>query len=108
LILSVAGFFLIRELFPDNKTVLIDLNGKPAFIFPLNEDRTIPVEGPAGKTFVQIRGSKVRIVDSPCPNKLCVKQGWIDKGVLVCLPNRVIVTLRGRDGDNGEIDAVTR
>jgi hypothetical protein len=107
-LLSISGFFFVRKILPEKQTVLIDTDGKPAYILPLGEDRTISVEGPEGKTVVEIRRNMVRIIDSPCRNKLCVRQGWIKSGALVCLPNKVVVTVRGHDSNNRGIDAITR
>ena len=98
----------MRVLLPKGKTVHIDVNGSTAYVLPLEKDRTISVAGPRGKTIVEIFGRKVRIVDSPCPDKLCVKQGWIQKGSLVCLPNSVTVLVKGTDTSAEEIDAVTQ
>jgi hypothetical protein len=108
IVFSIAGIVFIRELLPESQTVVIDVDGRPAYILPLNEDKTISVDGIEGLTVVEIRGSRVRITDSPCPNKLCVKQGWIKNGSVVCLPNRVVVTVRGTDDNSRGVDAVTR
>jgi hypothetical protein len=108
LLLSVAGLFFINKILPERKTVLIDADGKPAYTLPLSEDRTVSVDGPEGKSVVEIRRSRVRIIDSPCRNRLCIQQGWVTSGAIVCLPNRVVVTIQGRDTDHGVFDAVTR
>jgi hypothetical protein len=107
-ILSLSGIFFIREIFPESQTVLIDADGKPAYVLPLNEDKTVSVEGSEGKTIVEIRGNKVRIIDSPCRNKLCIRQGWIETGGVVCLPNKVVVTIRGHEDNVRGVDAITR
>lgn len=107
-ILSLASFFFVREVLPVRETVEIDVNGKPAYVFPLDEDRIIQVQGSLGNTVVEIRERRVRIVDSPCPNRLCVKQGWIWTGSVICLPNNVSVTIGGHDDRESDIDAITR
>lgn len=107
-VLSVAGLFLIRDILPERETVLITVEGKPVAVFPLGEDRTISVDGFAGKTLVEISGNRVRISASPCPNKLCVSRGWIRTGSVICLPNRVTATISGRFDKNAKSDAVTR
>ena len=106
--ISILGIFFMRVLLPEGKTVHIDVNGSTAYVLPLEKDRTISVAGPRGNTIVEIFGRRVRIVDSPCPGKLCVKQGWIQKGSLVCLPNSVTVLVEGSDTSPEEIDAITR
>jgi len=46
---------------------------------------------------IEIEGGRARVVDSPCRDKLCVRAGWLDRpgDVAVCLPQRVIVEIRG-------------
>ena len=46
---------------------------------------------------IEIDGSRARVVDSPCRDKLCVHAGWLERpgDVAVCLPRRVIVEIRG-------------
>ena len=58
IVLSLSGIFFIREILPESQTVLIDAEGKPAYVLPLNEDRTVSVEGSEGKTIVEIRGKR--------------------------------------------------
>jgi len=108
IILSLSGICFIREILPESQTVLIDADGKPAYVLPLNEDKTVSVEGSEGKTIVEIRGKRVRIMDSPCRNKLCIRQGWVETGGVVCLPNKVVVTIRGHEENDRGVDAVTR
>jgi len=108
IVLSLSGILFIREILPESQTVLIDVDGRPAYILPLSEDKTLSVEGSAGKTIVEIRRKKVRIVDSPCRNKLCIRQGWVETGGVVCLPNKVVVTIRGHEDKEKGVDAITR
>jgi hypothetical protein len=104
---SLAGIFFIKDIIPQSKSVLVEVNGKPVYILPLDKNRTLSVEGPAGNTTIEIKDRKVRITDSPCRNKLCVKQGWINSGSIVCLPNRVIVTVGNKDRQKDGPDAIT-
>lgn len=105
IILSLSGLFLVKGLALSGNTATIEVNGKLIYRLSLKEDRTIEVHGPIGITRVEVKAGKIRIVDSPCPNKLCVRQGWIKRGAIICLPNRVVVTI---GGDNtGEVDAIS-
>jgi hypothetical protein len=76
--------------------VHITAEGAEYAVVPLDEDRIINVPGPLGKTTVEINGSRVRVLDSPCPNKVCVSQGWVERPgeTIVCLPNRVSITVK--------------
>ena len=74
------------------------------YIYSLDEDGIYEVKGLCGKTVFEITGGRVRILDSACPNKTCVAQGF--SSVLVCLPNDVIITVEDEKTE-GAFDAVT-
>ena len=82
------------------------------WVFPLDSTETLEVQGPLGTTTVEISPGSVRVLDSPCPEKICVKTGSISRPgqTIACLPNRVFVVIRGASGDDegGEADAYSR
>lgn len=109
LIGSVAGIFVAKDAMPQATRVVIDVRGRPAYNFPIDVNRTVTFYGPYGKMVVQIKNRRVRMKEAHCPNLLCVKEGWISKGVIVCLPNRVVIAVGGGGSAGpGNIDAVTR
>lgn len=71
--------------------------------FDLNINGKYFVDGKIGKTTFEIKDKKIRVVDSPCPNKTCIHQGFAK--TLVCLPNDVIIQLM--EGDDG-FDAIAQ
>lgn len=91
--LSLYSFVFIREALPQGSTARIEVEGRPVYSLPLNQDKTVSVAGPLGTTVVEIRGGHVRVADSPCRNGLCKHQGWTSRGAIVCLPNRVVITV---------------
>jgi len=76
--------------------------------FPLSKDRTVHVPGPLGTTDVVIRQGSVRVVDSPCPHRVCVSMGEKRRSgeTVACVPNRVLVLVCSRRGSG--VDAITR
>jgi len=105
--LFVSGFGFLLLLRRNNNVqecVIQWQEGKA--IIRLPRDTVLVLSGPVGKTTVVINGKGARITDSDCPRKLCVRMGRAERTgqVLVCVPNRVMVMLKGR----GEIDAITR
>jgi hypothetical protein len=48
----------------------------------------------------------VRVKEAHCPNLICVKEGWISRGAIVCLPNRIVVLVGGGKARK-DVDAVT-
>ena len=107
IILSLSGIMFIRVFLPIGQNVRIEVDGRPAFVLPLDDERTVSVQGPAGITVVEIKDHLVRVIDSPCHNKLCVKQGWIRRGAIVCVPNKVVVKIGAEDRKENIIDAIT-
>ncbi len=80
--------------------VVVEASGKQ-WIYPLSAERRLPVAGPLGDTIVVIDAGGARVVDSPCPDKLCVAMAAVSKPGqwIACLPNRVFVRVRGTTGE---------
>ena len=105
-ILSAYGFVFAKDVMPRGSEVRIEVDGIPRYILPLSVNRVIRVSGVSGNTIVEINNGRVRIKDAPCPNKLCIHQGWINTGAIVCLPNRILVIITG-PGIKKDIDGIT-
>jgi hypothetical protein len=104
---SVAGIFISRDAMPQATGVIIDVGGKPAYNFPIDVNRTVTLQRPYGRMVIEIKDRRVRVEEAHCPNLLCVKEGWITRGVIVCLPNKVVVTVGGGTPGPKGVDAVT-
>lgn len=65
----------------------------------LDQNQTIFIQGPLGTTTVVVKDKRVKITDSPCQQKVCVKMGWKYKRgeMIACLPNEVIIRIPGKD-----------
>ncbi len=74
---------------------------------PLNEVREtyrFTVTGDEGHVNeIEIRPGSIGIISADCPDKLCVRQGFISDSRLpvTCLPNRVVIRLRPQE-ENSE------
>ncbi len=104
---SIAGIFISREAVSQSSDVTIEVNGTPAYTFPLTVDRTVAVQSTCGETVIEIKDRRARIKEAHCPKQLCVRQGWVSRGVIVCLPNKIVVTVGGAVGRREKLDAVT-
>ena len=73
---------------------------------------TIHLEGHSIDCTIEVDGTKMRFVNSKCPDHTCELTGWVDKvgDTAVCLPARVLIKITSADGDdNGSgIDAVVQ
>lgn len=59
--------------------------------------RDIAIEGHRGVSLLRTEAGRLRFVDSPCRNRVCIHRGWLNTAgdSTACLPNRVSVSLRG-------------
>jgi hypothetical protein len=105
--LSVASFFFVRNVIPHGTDVIVEVKGKLMYSLSLENNTRIEIPGARGITVVEIRDGKVRVAESSCPNKICVKQGWIDRGVIVCLPNQVVIRVGTEAHGTKQVDAIT-
>ena len=113
LVVILASAALIGYLFARSATsgapagwVEVRALGAVVGTYPLDQDRELSVRGRLGDSKLRIEGGRVRFVDSPCPNKVCVHSGWLqDSGEFAaCVPNGVSLRLIG--AANG-VDGVT-
>ena len=99
-VLTLGIFLTIKKLSQKGSVVKVNAAGN-WYEYSAKQDGIYKVGGALGITTFEIKNGRVRIIDSPCPNKTCINQGW--HSPLVCLPNNVIITLE----DEGEFDALS-
>jgi hypothetical protein len=95
----------------DVPQVIIEVNGEIKEQIPLTElkpGKQYQIQGVLGYSVVEGGENKVRMVESPCPDKICVGMGWIEHPgeVIVCLPNRVVVRIIGKS--NTKLDGISQ
>ena len=74
---------------------------------PLPEDAEMVIEGyDGGENTLVIRDGEADITSASCPDGVCVRHRAVsrDGESIICLPNRVVVTIRG--GEEGNVDGV--
>jgi hypothetical protein len=89
-------------------TVRVTANGKEVMSLPLQDGiEELTFEGYQGDSLLEISEGKVHMIDSACPDKLCVRTGWISRPgeSIVCLPNKVVIEIVSGEGGP---DAVNR
>lgn len=92
----------------DDSVAVIKVQGETVQTVDLNAagGHRIPTEGVLGNSVLEVREGRIRMMASPCPDKLCIDQGWASKPgqSIVCVPNAVSVTIQG----NGGVDSIVR
>lgn len=97
LLLSLAlllSFFLMRK---TGERVTVTVDGITVGLYSLSEDGTYPLNG--GTNLLVIEGGTAYMKEADCPDATCVRTGRIryTGERIVCLPNRITVTVVGKD-----------
>ena len=101
LILFTASLFFVYG--SRSGTATVAVKGESAFyVYPIESASRVSFAGPLGETVVVLEDNGVRIERSPCKNQTCVAMGTIHRRGqwLACLPNAVLVTVEGADGQD--------
>ena len=106
LILAAAALLLMADpARAGGDLVKITLEGREYAVYPSSERMEFDVTGRYANHVV-IEGGGVRVARSDCPGKECVHMGELrGAGVIVCLPNRMVITFAG--GRDDSVDVVT-
>lgn len=88
--------------------VTITVDGKQYGRYRLDEDKEIKIKNASGKVtnILLIKDNCANMLEANCPDKLCVNQKAIskEKETIVCLPNKVVVTVES--DDESDFDAI--
>ena len=77
---------------------VIKVQGQVSAVVALQKNKpaqTIKVKGKIGEALVEIKAGKIRMLTAPCPDKICVQQGWIRQfpQTIICLPNEIVIQI---------------
>ncbi len=107
IILLISAFFIWKQL--SNKTkgksVTVSIKGKDYGTWALPaKPETLSI---SNMMKIEINKNGVKVLESSCPRKICIKHGLIKKTgeAIICAPNRIIVKINGRQS---KIDALTQ
>ena len=88
----LAAVFLLRPAQPAARIEILS-DGKPVAVLPLDADSVTDV---GGHNTVTVKEGKVAVTQADCPDHICMKRGWCDRGRdIVCLPNRLVIRFLG-------------
>lgn len=106
---SLAGVAWVAAM-PEGSRVLVTCGEELCFTAPLDEARTVAIDGPLGATQLVIDEQGARITHSPCPRKICIGMGPARNtaDLLACVPNRILVRIDSPDGEEAPYDLLSR
>lgn len=95
-ILFISLFFILFNNRENGSLVVVNNNGN-IFYYSLNVDNQIALN--EGTNIVVIKDGYVYMEDANCPDKICIKQGKINKKgqTITCLPNKITISIRNDD-----------
>jgi len=109
---ACAGGMLASNGRKEMDTVTVtDVKGTVIWRSPLSREGVFCIDGDLGSVYLEVKGMRVRVKESSCPEQHCVKQGWIDTPdkAILCVPNGLVIRLGSEKADQwADIDAVVR
>lgn len=92
-----AGLWLWLRPRTAGHTALVTVAGAQSFTVPLDKDNEIHIDTAALPVTLEVKGGKIRFINSQCPDGLCEGFGWLsDEGSqAICMPAGVVVTVQG-------------
>ena len=102
IIFGSVFFFGIDYHRQPGETCSIEVDGKLTHFLKLSDNQDVLISGANGEILIRIKETKVRVLHSKCPEKICVYTGWIrNRGeFIVCVPNKVVVKINGAKEDH--------
>lgn len=79
-----------------NRTAIIILNGETVRTVPLDTAKNQKIDlGLEYKNIIEIKDGAIGIISADCPDKTCVKTGYISRSgqVCVCVPSKLIIKI---------------
>lgn len=101
LVLFSFSFFFLRNSGKNELIAVVYIDKKEVHTFNLNELRepvVVSLEGGGYELRVRAERGRIRFESSDCPDKICVKTGWLTSAGdgAVCLPARASIVVSGR------------
>ncbi|MCR4705333.1 MAG: NusG domain II-containing protein [Lachnospiraceae bacterium] len=111
LILGIACAFVLYQRFvirPESSGfAVVERDGRVEARYPLSEDRKVFLSSDLGSNTLTIEDGKVSVSEADCPDRICMKQGTIDKNgqSIICLPHRLVIRIES--GEEASVDGVS-
>lgn len=101
LLIIAVSFFFTFKFFNSSENVYAYIKVKDTeYVYPLDKDCILEFQGEKGKSILEIKNGTIRFLESTCFDSTCIKMGEAGLGktrYLACLPNMIIVTIKGKN-----------
>lgn len=90
----------------------VSINGNLVKILSLDDasfNDILTFESDFGINKIKIENNSISVIDADCPDHICKESIPASKvgDIIVCLPNRFVVEIKGTEINNSETDAVS-
>ncbi|WP_051207607.1 NusG domain II-containing protein [Butyrivibrio sp. AE3006] len=109
-IVAVCIFVANKALAKTGDYAEVSIDGETVYELPLSENTELLITGTDGGTNKLIINNGVcYVTEADCPDKLCIKQGKISHNgeSIICLPHKLVITIRGTSNNTNPIDVIT-
>lgn len=91
----------------ENAVLRITVDGELFGEYSLDMDQEIDIKG---KNICEIENGSVLMTEADCPDLICVHTAAIDArgGTIVCLPNKVVLSIENAETDDSTPDIIAR
>lgn len=103
-IIILFGIVYVKN-FSSNDTTVVEIIQDDVVLQKIDlaqveKKQILTVEYQGRKNIIEIDKGKIRIMEAQCPDKICVKKGYLVKDGLpiVCLPNHLFIRYVDNDG----------
>ena len=95
LLIIIVGFYM-QFSGKQAKYIQVTIDDKIFDKYQLNKDQMIEINP---GTILEIKGGRFRLRESSCPHKICVKQGWSKGQPIICVPQKLIISVVKGSGE---------
>lgn len=109
-VVVVLSFPLVLQQ-EEGARVIISSDQRVVFVASLAEPQRAELNGPLGKTVIEIANGGVRVLSSPCRQQVCVRMGEARHAgdLIACVPNHLVIDIKGKQGGAGkDYDLISR
>jgi len=95
-LIAASLFYMLNVSGGEKRLYLIDTKKKEEIKL---EDANISLDN--GHVIIQVTAEGARFLESDCPNKVCIKQGWVKNcgDTAVCVPKHLALVMECKEQD---------
>lgn len=112
LLLAVVGLLGLALLWlaPPGRRIVVTDGERLLYQARLDQAGLVDIDGPLGTSRLRLDPDGARIVQAPCPLKICMQMGPVRRQgeLIACVPNRILVQVEGGPREASRHDLISR